>query len=82
MLLSLRLEVVWKCGDINPVFKMYGYQRGRVGEGKDGLGVWEWQMQTFVYGMVDQRRPAVQPREIYSMFRDNIYRKGYVYIHS
>ena len=33
-------------------------KKGRV-EGRDGLGALGWHMHTFVYGMDDQRAPAV-----------------------
>ena len=46
--------------------------------GKDGLGVWDWQMHTLVYGLVGQWRPAVEHREIYSIFCDNLHGNGYV----
>ena len=29
------------------------------GEGKDGLGVWGWQMQTIIYRMDKQQGPTV-----------------------
>lgn len=32
--------------------------RGK-GEGRDGLGVWGWQMQTVIYGTVKQQGPTV-----------------------
>ena len=32
--------------------QIYGYQR-------DGLGVWDWHVQTMVYGMDGQQGPAV-----------------------
>ena len=35
----------------------YGYQKGRVGGGME-LGVWDWQMHTFICGMDDQWGPA------------------------
>ena len=34
------------------------------GGGRDGLGVGDWHMQTEVYGMIGQRGPAVQHREL------------------
>ena len=33
---------------------MYGYQRGRVAGGRDGLGGWDRCMYTVVYGMIGQ----------------------------
>ena len=39
--------------------KTYGYQRGQVVRGRDGLGVWDWHMRTVVYGKTGQRGPAV-----------------------
>ena len=31
----------------------------RWGEGRDGLGIWDWPMHTEVYGMTGQQGPAV-----------------------
>ena len=42
---------------------------------RDGLGVWEWHMHTEVYGMTGQQGPAVQHRELYPIFSDNLYGK-------
>ena len=38
---------------------------GQVWEGRDGLVVWDWHMQTVVYGMIGQWGPAVEHRELY-----------------
>ena len=65
----------------------YSYQRGEVEE-KDGLGIWDWDMHTIVYGMDGQRGPAVQHRELYSIFCDNLYgeetlkKNRYVYMYN
>ena len=48
--------------------------KGR-GGGRDGLGIWDWHMHTTVYGMDGQQEPAVQHRELYSIFCNNLYRK-------
>ena len=37
-----------------------------------GLGVWNWLMHTEVYGVIGQRGPAVQLRELYLIFCDNL----------
>ena len=50
-------------------------------EGLVGLGVWDWQMHTFVYGTVGQRGLATQHREIYSVFCDNLYGHGYMHMY-
>ena len=31
-------------------------------------GVWDWHMHTELYGMIGQRGPAVEHKEIYSIF--------------
>ena len=49
-----------------------------LGVGRDGLGFWEWPRHTFVYGTDGQWGLAVQHREIYWIFRDNLYGNGYV----
>ena len=33
--------------------------------GRDGLGVWGWQMQTIIFRMDKQQGPTVQHRELY-----------------
>ena len=38
--------------------------------GKEGLGVWEQQMQTVIYRMNKQQGPTVQHRELYSVSCD------------
>ena len=45
-----------------------GYQ-GVGGQGMDGLGVWDQQMQTNIYRM-DKQGPTVQHRELYSISCD------------
>ena len=37
------------------------------GWGRDGLGVWDQQMQTVIYRMDKQQGPTVQHRELYSI---------------
>ena len=44
----------------------------RWGGGKDGVGVWHWHAHTEVYGMIGQWGPAVQHRELYPVFSDNL----------
>ena len=44
-------------------------------EGRDGLGVWDWQVHTEVYGMTGQWGPAVWQRELYQIFCDNLCEK-------
>ena len=41
------------------LWKTYDYQKGQVGEGRDGLGVWDWHMHTEVYEMIGQWGPVV-----------------------
>ena len=51
----------------------YGYQSGKVGDGMDskfGVGIC-----TLIHGMDGQWGPAVEHRELYSIFCDNLYRK-------
>ena len=40
--------------------------------GRDGLGVWDWHVHMEVYGMIGQWGPAVQHREFYPIFCDNL----------
>ena len=42
----------------------------RLGWGRDGLGVWDQQMQAIVHKMDKQRGPIVQHRERYSISCD------------
>ena len=44
--------------------------QGGGGWGKDGVGVWDQQMQTITYKMDKQQGPAVQHRELYSISCD------------
>ena len=43
-----------------------------MGEGREGLEVWDWQMHTEVYGMNGQQGPAVEHRELYPVFCDDL----------
>ena len=43
--------------------------------GKDGLGVWHLHMHTTVYGMGGQQESAVECRELFPVFCDNLYGK-------
>ena len=52
----------------------YGYQKGKVW-GRDGLGAWDWHINTIVCGMDGQQGPAAQHWELYSIFCDNLYGK-------
>ena len=54
------------------LWKTYGYQRGKVGGGMDGLEVWDWHMHTELYGITGQRGPAVDHRELYPVFCDDL----------
>ena len=57
------------------VIKAEGLQQGRINWGfKNGKCI-------FVYGMDDQWGPAVQHREIYSKFWDNLHGKEYVHVY-
>ena len=40
------------------------------GGGRDGLGVWDQQMQTIIYRMDKQKGPTVQHKELYSISWD------------
>ena len=40
--------------------------QGGGGWGRDGVGVWDSQMQTIIYRMETQQGPTVEHREIYS----------------
>ena len=40
---------------IHRLLKTYGYQRGQVGVGKDGLAALGWHMHTEVNGMIGQQ---------------------------
>ena len=47
-------EVICKIETGSQTLKqIYGYQSGQVG-GRDGQGVWNWDMNTEVYGMTGQ----------------------------
>ena len=43
-----------------------GFQGGKGWE-RDGVGVWDFQMQTIMYRMDKQQGPTVQHRELYSI---------------
>ena len=56
------------------------------GSGRDGLWEWDWHMYAAVYEITGQQRPAVQHRELYPVFCDNMWEKilrenGYVYMY-
>ena len=36
------------------------------------IGVWDWHMNTEVYGMISQQGPAFQDRELYPIVCDNL----------
>ena len=55
----------------------YGYQGRRVMAGRDGLEVGDWHIHTVVYGMVGHRGPAVEHRELYLIFSDDLYGKTF-----
>ena len=42
------------------------------GGGRDGMGVWDWQMHSEVYEMIGQQGPAVWHRELSPIFCDNL----------
>ena len=61
-------------------------QKGQVGRGRDGLGIWDWHMHTDIYRMIGQQGPVIQHREVYPIFYDNlcgqrIWKRMDVYIH-
>ena len=57
----------------------YGCQGG---EGREGLGVWDQQMQTIIYRMDKQQGPTVQHRELYSTIScGKEYENEYVYVY-
>ena len=41
----------------------------------DRMGIWGWHMYTVVYVMIYQQAPAVQHRDFYPIFCDNLYGK-------
>ena len=41
--------------------------KGKAGLGRDGLGVWGWQMQTITQRMDKQQGPAAEHWEVYSI---------------
>ena len=49
--------------------------KGTGGQKRDGLGFGGWHMYTIVYG-IDK------DRELYSIFCDNLYGNGYVYMYN
>ena len=61
----------------------------RLGSGRDGLGIWDWHMNTQIYGMIGQWGPAAQHRELYPVFCDrsilwekNLSENGFVYTYN
>ena len=44
--------------------------QGGEAQGRDGLGVWDQQMQTIIYKMDKQQGPTVQHEELYSVSCD------------
>ena len=44
--------------------------KGEEGWERDGLGVWDQQIQTILYRMDKQQGPTVEHRELYSIFYD------------
>ena len=52
----------------------YGYQRGNV-VWEDRLGAWDEHTHTTLYKINNQQGPAVEHRELYSTFCDNLYEK-------
>ena len=64
-----------------------GLPKGTGWGGEEWTGVWDWHMNIVVYGMTGQQGPAIQHRELYSVFCDksirekNLEKEGiYVYI--
>ena len=47
------------------LWQTYGYQRGQVGVGRDGLGGWDWPLHTEEDGMTGQWESAAWHRELY-----------------
>ena len=45
-------------------------------QGERSTGAWEWHRHTKVYGMTGQQGPAVQHKELYPIFCDNLFGKG------
>ena len=43
--------------------------------GRNGLGVWDWQIQTITYGIDIQQGSTVQHRELYSISCDKAQQK-------
>ena len=44
--------------------------KGQEGREQDGLGVWDWQMQTITFRMDKQQGPNPQHRELYGVSCD------------
>ena len=53
----------------------YGNQMGNV-VGRDKSGAWDEHTHTTIYKIDNQQVPTVQHREIYSIFRDDLYEKN------
>ena len=47
--------------------------------GREGLGVWDLQMQTILYKMDKQQGPTVQHRELYLISYNNPYGKEHIH---
>ena len=45
---------------------------------RDGMGIWDQQMQTIMYRMDKQQGPTLQHWELYSIFCDKPYGKEYL----
>ena len=50
--------------------------QGEGGQGREGLGVWNQQMQTIVYRIDKQQGPTGENRELYSILCDKSKWKG------
>ena len=72
-------ELIYKTETDSQTLKINLWLPKEKGGGRNRWGVWEWQRHIFVYGMGGQWGPAVQHREFYSMFCDNLYGNGDVY---
>ena len=55
---------------------------------RDGMGVWDWHRHTELYRVTSQWGPAVEHRELYPIFCDNLCgeknlkKNGYVYMYN
>ena len=63
-------------GDTSPAFRPSGSYSTALSLGfinyktRDGVGVWSQHVETIIRRMSKQQRPAVQPRELYSISYD------------